>query len=697
MDLHRLRIVAIPLFLLWIGAACSSSSTLNDANHPQNQQSVTRALRLQLESSPAVNLDFAQTSLLRARVFFADDSTPAAGQIVRFAIQGVAGGAGLSSAEIHSGADGRIENLLTAGSDRSTFDVVISAHGADNLLVHIGTDGIYKGRLNVRFTYNGIVPITNITTEVHRTASCATATGTGSTPAEAQQIATATNALVSFDNLPEHVVYSVTATGLTATGILGAKGCVTAGPIVGRGQVNVTLPLERQDAIFIGNYDFATKMHLNQALPGAAGAIVEQLDDFFFDPGDYIASSLTSALSNQLGQSTGSVTNIMAAAWTFYALQNGLPLDSDHDGRMVDDAIRYFLLNQLPSWAIDGMHLSGDLTQLLTNFTAGGTFKITEDLGNGRYRGSYGWEDFLFSFRAGANCDFGDECCGRLRYSASEMDLQPIGAEFIATAVQRTSATRLEYDLTIPEHRLQIQYGNLVVFLIEHVLIPQITGQDGLPAAIEAMIGCTGSGASRACGCDRVGAWLDGIVPTGGLGSGVCDMALSGLQQTFENNMRSLSFNGTEMSYFASSISGVIADDDRDLRMDMLSATMTGNLVVKNNRSPFDGNFSGSLAATPCTANSACAGNQNCEVKLDVLNDCSGRQICAVRVGDRAAGERCTADSQCQSGTCISDTRRCLALCEINADCGSSMTCHQAAANVKINERASMVVNSCGF
>ena len=115
--------------------------------------------------------------------------------------------------------------------------------------------------------------------------------------------------------------------------------------------------------------------------------------------------------------------------------------------------------------------------------------------------GRYGWQDFLFTWRLGSECDFTNTCCGRTTFSGEEVGLEPVGAAlagiFEEIEVERGAAPR--GTVAIDEHRLDLQYGNLILFTLNQFILPALTGQDNLACGIESIMGCE-PGGSFVCG-----------------------------------------------------------------------------------------------------------------------------------------------------------------------------------------------------
>ena len=83
-------------------------------------------------------------------------------------------------------------------------------------------------------------------------------------------------------------------------------------------------------------------------------------------------------------------------------------------------------------------------------------------------------------------------------------------------------------------------------------------------------------------------------------------------------------------------------------------------------------------------------------MRFHPVDDCAGRQVCVIRAGAGVAGQGCTIDNQCASGSCLSNNS-CFTACAEDVDCPGSMTCGLAAAEIAVSATATMQVNACGL
>lgn len=710
MNISRLRfavLLAIPL------AACGKDDKLNGAGDPSGLDRPNRAVALTIETPQTISLGLEEPTAIVARVTYVDDGAPAEGRPVKFSISGNSGGASIPSS-VTTGQDGRVQNQLTTGTNRTTFSVVVTTPQADGQgsdprqEIVVDVDGTYRGKLQVKFTYAQPVAVGQISTRIHQgSLNCPGVTWPTQPAGVATQMATGVADQPIFESLTEAQVYTVTASALGLGGNQVAVGCAVAPAIIGRGTVQVTVPLNLRPVKIVGEYDFGARLDLADALPNQVATIVDEVADFFDNPAQFLAEKLEAVLMNQLNMSQSTVRGMFLT----YASFSGNPAyQTTNQLTAIEDVVRVELLNRAPAWVNSGLTIGGDLTDLLESFTAGGTLEIEEATPTGAISGNWNWSKFMFQWRLNQGCDVSNACCGREIYDGD--DLEPVGAEFEGTITRDTTVTdRIQYNLHINEHRLNIQYGNIIVFVIERIVLQAITGQSSFACAAESLFGCNGSGsfvcgsannniAGNECGCGRVGAWLANTISIGGLnqgaGASVCQLAVNGASSLGIGLLNDLAFGGVDNGHMTMTVDGIMADADKNLSTDLIEAGIAGNLVISTYPSgDFDGEMTADVARTACVSDGGCQAFETCQPKAHVLNDCAGRQVCVQRVGAKVGGQVCSNNNQCESGVCLA-SHKCLEICEADTDCASGLSCGDTQILVPLSSEVSVPVFACG-
>ncbi|MBI5510058.1 MAG: hypothetical protein HY903_14975 [Deltaproteobacteria bacterium] len=696
--MNKVILIAGASFLAFVAAGCGSGDVLKGEGCKGNLAPV----KLVIESPRNLTLGFQEVTPIQVRVLNLDD-TPAADREVSFSLSSPNGGSAMAEATKKSGADGRLSSNLTSGNDLVSFNVVVSEVTAESQSVAVVVDGVYRGELKVRFQYSGLIPLQEVSVRVHEgSLNCAVIDAVHPPSSVASGVVASPASIASFTTLVDGQLYTVTASALGRTGEVAATGCAVAPAIVGRGSVTVTVNLNLFPERFVGTYDFRTKLHTNQAFPGSTGAVIDELGGFFLDPANVIATELVTLLADQLGWTPADVERALAFGWISYATLVAdpvLPTDADHDSQVIDDAVQWAILDQMPGWVNNALTVGGDLTELMRNLTVGGDLKILTASSSGAVTGHWSWSDFLFMWRYGLGCDLPDTCCGRHRYSGDQIGLTPISADFTGTLTRRTSTTAIEYDMLVPEHRLSIEYGRLAWFAFENLMLPAITGHNNLPDAIASLFGCDPANPT-VCGCARVGAWVDDFTGQPGLGAGVCTLAVTAISEQLEASVVGMRSSGTDTTYFMMGIEAVLSDADLDLRTDKLTGGVSGKLYVEGTTGDFTGDLYGDIQRRACAKDATCTSYEACRAGLDVLDDCEGRLVCMPRVGDRVAGQNCSAASQCKTGVCLGTgvNATCFTTCDQSGDCPNSLACGQNAVTVTVTTAppVTLQANACG-
>ncbi|MDP7040535.1 MAG: hypothetical protein QGI45_15360 [Myxococcota bacterium] len=707
----------LAVFLFFAGAmACGKKDPLSSSD-TDGVKVPRRPVVLLLESPTPINAGFEEPAIIRVKALWKDDSTPAGGLAISFSIAGQGGGAQIVASQIVSGSDGSAQTQMLTGTNKASFNVVVATPGADDLTIPVVVDGDYLGKLRVRFDYGNLVTLGRIETQVHEgNWDCTTMNFEQLPEFVAQEEVANAASHVIFNELVEQQIYSVSARAYGLAGQEVARGCVIAPAIVGRAEVTVDMDLNLLPAMFEGTYDFGSELHLQEALPGDVGSTISTLDDFFDEPADWLAQQLLEQAAIQSGAANqaGVIAGLDAVACFMDPTSESEDYAdwSDGDAGCFDDYLRYKLYQDGPTWLQNTLTVGDDLTDLVTDFTVGGDLEIAEVDAEGNFNGHWQWNDFLFQWRLGSDCDYDDACCARQHYTAEMVlsdggseSFSPVGADIAGTIRARESDTRLEYDMTVDPTQLNLQYGQLIMFALSNMVLPGLTGENTMAASIETLFGCDESVTPAACGCDRVAQWLGSGF--GAIGTAVCDSAIMAIATQLENEILALNYGGTEDDYFMANINAVIADDDHDLQADMLEGSTSGSLYLDGEPASFTGTFRGAVNSVTredeqvalrgnCEADATCAEYESCQLKINVLDTCQADQVCIQRVGQLSEGANCNSDQQCLSGLCL-EGQGCFTACSADEDCGENVSCAMEVVDISLGDLASRTVNACGF
>ena len=255
-----------------------------------------------------------------------------------------------------------------------------------------------------------------------------------------------------------------------------AFGCEISPEIQGREAVTMTVALGQYPLDIDGDYTFATDLHLNEALPPPADEIVARVEQFFVDPAGLVLY--------YIGEYPAANTTITAEQFENATRAAGV---SGYDS--IEEALYANVIDRLPSEVIATMNVGGDVVGLMNNLRVGGDMLLSNN--DGIVSGRYGWQTFSSLGVLVASVTSRTPAVVVLLFSGEEVGLEPVGAAlagvFEEIEVERGSAPR--GTVAIDEHRLDLQYGNLILFTLNQFVLPALTGQDNLACGIESIMG----------------------------------------------------------------------------------------------------------------------------------------------------------------------------------------------------------------
>jgi hypothetical protein len=185
-----------------------------------------------------------------------------------------------------------------------------------------------------------------------------------------------------------------------------------------------------------GSYRLESSFDLADGVPGPVGAVVNAIFDMTDDPTDP-ATWVIDQLLAQVNSTT--VTNAIGS------LRPGL-----------DVALNEALLHATPGFVATIVNVGDDLGQVARRFGSVSTLTVGDDPDTGLVA-SHAFDAFRFSVEGQ---DF--------EYSMSELELEASRAERVKVTLR--GRTRL----SLARHELPVAYGHLMVFVLDHAIIPSI-------------------------------------------------------------------------------------------------------------------------------------------------------------------------------------------------------------------------------
>lgn len=343
------------------------------------------------------------------------------------------------------------------------------------------------------------------------------------------------------------------------------------------------------------------------------------------------------------------------------------------------------------------------------------------------------WNSYMFTWLLGKNCTAGDTCCGQTVFgtgNAVNNKLDAASAAFTGKATAIDMAGQIAYQLQIDEHTIALDYGKIISYLLTNLAFPALAKMEGTVSFSDVLIklipianvGCWFNGLIGSFG----DATLDDVYNACMATCSVTSTQLTNGQREWNANncgtftqyiieglkllggkgedwLNQLSTSGTDKYKFtistndAKSSQNIISDTNFDLQTDLIglidqnnenmglalkgsiyfgdaekdAVEMTGSLV---------GDFARVISTdvtatdrTTCHSDAQCINalgeNRSCQIREGLISKCAERMVCALNNGTAVGGAACNFDSDCRSGFCMSDTKKCYAACANDSDC----------------------------
>ena len=408
---------------------------------------------------------------------------------------------GDKSVTLYSGksttAEEGISNMNIAATDVAGNAVVVASNANAPKTVRFNVKVLDKptGNLNATAFYDGAAPVKNYTIRIYdgSEVQCAhVELESGSilnskTEGEAEPILPVVEADTAlFENLSTEMNYTLIAYGFSEEGAPVAAGCLDSGTAVrGSETTDAAILLNTIDLDPVTTYHVRSYFDLGDVASalGSVGKFVVLVTNFADNPGamlyDIIIDLLSDYVSGVLGKAIDKVMELTK-------------LDTKLAGAINDVAKKNATVCKVGLFAcqfrniVRTMEFMGDLDiQKVGNVELSGT---------NSYNGLAAY--WRMNCETDSNGDYKDSNCGRMPLSTTQLGLDNT-LNFLEGAWQGSVANG--YDkLSIESHELSLHYGKIVVYLIDHVLLPKVA--NGATNFSDAL--------SYWLNCDSIGQWL---------------------------------------------------------------------------------------------------------------------------------------------------------------------------------------------
>jgi len=445
-------------------------------------------------------------------------------------------------------AAGEVSVTFEAGEEAEIlYDVKVAAAEAipDEMQIRVGDPPV--GTLRLALQYEGAVPVHDISVHLlEGPASCQSYDPlnpwTEESGVVADKWAQSTDSVVMFEEFDVETTWLVFATAKGPTDTLAAKGCLDNVHLLplDEGITDATLQLHLMPLNAAGIYDATNVFNFTGAIPGEAGEIIDLVVNIFTDPGVVIIDLIKVAVATQIGE--------LATDLVFGLFED-----------MLADLVTDWLLNNSPDFIQDLFVVGQDLIQIVHHVT------LTSDLHISKLQNDYyieGTQFFLgitLYWKLGCaeegEPDYDPECGA---YPLSLEDLEDTEVPVNLIEGKFTATVDNWNHLTVSKHEIQLNYGALILFVINELLLPAVSDYDSIEDLLYSIIDC------HALATGFTG---DVLGPLGVSEQDIedtCEGAVAMIVSPIEEMIASLSLD----SHMVLWGEGTMQDDDGDLYVD---------------------------------------------------------------------------------------------------------------------------------
>ena len=362
----------------------------------------------------------------------------------------------------------------------------------------------------------------------------------------------------TFTDLNANQKVTVVAVAKGPNGTLAGAGCEAAIFIEADSNNEIVLELYVLTLNPAGVYDAENAFNLMGSIPGQLGDVLDTLTTLFYDPGAFLVDQIKNLVKQAIG---GLLTDLI-----FGLFEDQLA-----------DIITDWVLNDSPDWLQDFFTIGQDIFQVVANLQLTGDLKISKLVSDYYIQGQTTFTGITFTWKL--NCDKNapdyDEC-GLYPFSLEDIDDENFPLDLLEG---QWTGTIVSYDeLKIDPHNIGLNYGKLILFVFNNLILQELTGQNTLVGAAVEIIGCDGI----ADGLSSLGIDEDDIYDA-------CVGAVTLLMLPLESYLLGLETD----SLVKLSGTAEMRDEDSDLIVDTIIDGVWDGQIIYNgaSTSPFSGTW----------------------------------------------------------------------------------------------------------
>jgi hypothetical protein len=463
----------------------SPTDTAADTTAPDGADGIDpnptgRELIVLHDSSQPLQVRVANNQTLRVKLVDYGLGGPAPDATVSFAIRpkdpAVQGDASLSSLNAFTDQAGIASVTFRANTAADlSYIIDVSAADADPVSFEIFVANAPRGSLRVELRYEGPIAVKNVHVRlVPGQYTCGQFNPVNPTTdiVGEKTLLGIGAADIVWPNLPEGQRFTVFATADSPRDHLAAAGCLDGVVIVPNQENKVTLTLYLLTLNPTGYYDNTTVFDFTGAIPGQLGDLVDEISLLFSSPGTFLINQIKRLAAMYVGE---------------FITDTIFGLFEDAVADVIDD----WMFNRSPDWLQDILTVGQDLFQIVNNLELLATLRITKLTNDYYVQGMLYWNGVALYWRVGcprpgeANYD---PQCGRNEFSLAAFANTQFPMDIIEG---RFTASIQDFDqLDIDNHVIKINYGKLILFALNELVLPALTGEHNLTDAVLSFIDC---------------------------------------------------------------------------------------------------------------------------------------------------------------------------------------------------------------
>jgi len=462
-----------------IAATGDTSTLLPDGADSTEPNREGKELIVLHDSSQPLQVRVTLNQLLRVKVVDYAQGGPAKDALVEFKLRptnaAVTGDASLSAFSVYTDAAGIAAITFRSNTIADvSYTVDVASDGADPVSFELFVADAPRGTLSVELKYEGPISVKNVHLRLISGQFTCGQFNPINPPVDvlAEKTLLGVSGETEWTNLPDAQRFTVLATAESPDEHLAAAGCLDGVVIVANQDNKVTLTLFLLTLSPTGNYRSISNFDFTGAIPGQVGDVIDEISLLFTSPGQF--------LINQVKK--------LAALYVGEFISNAVfGLFEDKVAEIIDD----WMFNESPDWVQDILTVGQDLFQIVNNLEMLATLRISKLQNDYYVQGVLLWDGIALYWRLGCpeqGQSGYDPACGRHEFSLAQFT----DTEFPMDIVEgRFTASIQNFDqLDIDNHTIKINYGKLIIFALNELILPAISGTHSLEDAIHSFIDC---------------------------------------------------------------------------------------------------------------------------------------------------------------------------------------------------------------